>query len=154
MNLIILILIVTLCSYPSLFKNFSIRNFIENSIAAKKQKIHFVINHKFFNIRRSYYNIWISTIFLFFCFDISKSSWNWKTSWKYSMRTINYIWIFFSLLSRKRQYSTVILTRLISKSLNLFWRIRFSKCLSLINPTSTSDNSFLFIFIIWFMINW
>lgn len=69
------------------------------------------------------------------------------------MRTINYIWIFFSLFPRIRNYSTVILTRLISKSLNLFLIITFSICLSLINPTSSGNNSFLFIFIIWFVIN-
>jgi len=44
-----------------------------------------VLNFKRFDVWHSNNYVWISTILLVLCFNVSKSSWNWKSSWKHSM---------------------------------------------------------------------
>jgi hypothetical protein len=134
----------------TLLNHLCIANFIENSIASKQQKIHFVVDRKLLDVRNCDNNIWISLKLFTFGLDVSKCSGNRKSSWKNTEWTINDVGIIilFSLLEN----CGIILTRLVCDCLNLLEGISTSDGLRLVDTATVLQNTFLFNVVIWLVI--
>lgn len=131
-------LFVTICCFviidwePCTIYAFPVWKFIKYSITTQKNEIMVFLNFEGLDVWYSNNYIWISTILLVLCLDVSKSPWDWKSTWKYSVRTHQ--------------------VRTLNSNSSKWGNLRHSLCL--INFATILLNSHLLKFIIRSMVSW
>lgn len=136
--------------YETLLDNFGITNLVENSIATEKEKIHLVVNRKFFDVWNRDHDIWVASKLLALGLDVSEGTRDTEATWEDSERSVDDVRVV--ILLRLLEDGGIILTRLVSDSLNLFESVTTGYGLSLINTTTVLKDTLLLNIIIWFMV--
>jgi len=135
--IVILFLFCCLCIYcmdasllPDNVGKITTRHLFKNAIAANYYEVMMRLYSKTYDICIASNHIRVSSVLLFFPFNVSECSWHWKPTGKNSKRSLNILVSCWSL------------------------RCSSSKSLSSINTTSSSLDPFFFLLIIWSMIFW
>jgi hypothetical protein len=89
-----------------------------SALTAQKEKVHVVVDIKFFYIWRGDDHVRVATELLSFGLDVAEGSRHRESAWKDSIRPVNNIWILFTLLLIASQDCTIVLPRLVRYGLN------------------------------------